>query len=237
MLDLDVSNGRCLGVLTDEFWVQPLEYQREFFLLSFLMILRPHGRYGLHANALTNHQVGYLVVGAASSGKTTLSLTLIREGWGFLSDDALMLHKTPRGIEALALRRGFSCTVQTTSRFPELEASVDEAPAFLDGKKLVDIDRGYPQSFSLRCFPRVLLFPTITNKTRSRLIQSDPTQSMVALLQQSPGIMTDRPWVIQQLDVLRQLVKQSRSYQLMLGTDVYDAPQAVAEMLSSVPVD
>jgi hypothetical protein len=236
-LDVDVEHGQCLGVLTDEFWDVPLEFQREFFLLSFLAILRPLGRYGLHANGLLNDGIGYLIVGDRGNGKTTLSLALVREGWGFLSDDVLTLQETQQGIKALALRRGFSCTMQTALRYPEFKSMVDEAPSFLNGKKLVDISQEYPDSFYQSCFPSVLLFPKITDELHSRLVRIDPTQSVVGLLEQSPGILIEKPRVIEQMNVLKLLVNQARCYQLQLGTDIFEAPKTVAELLSSVLTD
>jgi hypothetical protein len=224
-------------VLTDEFWDVPLEFQREFFLLSFLAILRPLGRYGLHANGLLNDGIGYLIVGDSGNGKTTLSLALVREGWGFLSDDVLTLQETQQGIKALALRRGFSCTMQTALRYPEFKSMVDEAPSFLNGKKLVDISQEYPDSFYQSCFPSVLLFPKITDELHSRLVRIDPTQSVVGLLEQSPGILIEKPRVIEQMNVLKLLVNQARCYQLQLGTDIFEAPKTVAELLSSVLTD
>ena len=52
ILDLDVAHGRAVGVINRGFWSYPLEAQREFFMLSFLMLLRTSERYGLHANGI-----------------------------------------------------------------------------------------------------------------------------------------------------------------------------------------
>ena len=76
-LIVDVENGKCIGVLNEDFWGQPLEHQREYFLLSFLMLLQPKRRYGLHANVIVNDDVGYVIAGPAGSGKTTLTLGIV----------------------------------------------------------------------------------------------------------------------------------------------------------------
>jgi hypothetical protein len=233
-LDVDVENGKCTGVLNEGFWQQSLEYQREYFLLSFQILLRPKGRFSLHANVIVNDEAGYIIVGPAGSGKTTLMLSMVRVGWRFLSDDANMLQDTPHGIFAHALRRGLSCTSGTLAHYPELKSSAEEAPELSEGKKLIDIETQFPQSFTPRCMPKVLLFPEITTARSSQLFPLDDTQAMIALVRQSPGIMSDQPWVVKQMGVLKALLQQTRPYRLSLGSDIFDSPETVSDKLYSV---
>ncbi|MFC1996050.1 hypothetical protein ACFLXI_00395 [Chloroflexota bacterium] len=234
ILHIDTQNGSCTGMINQDFWEQPLEYQRELFMLSFLMLLRPHGRYGLHANAIANDDQGFLIIGPACSGKTTLTLVMIRSGWKFLSDDAIMLQATPDGIYAHALRRGLSCTPQTLARFPELKSSADESPTISDGKKLLDIETRYPDSYTPRITPKVLLFPEVTTGHTSRLFPLSDMQAIIALVEQSPGIMTDHVWVQKQMEVLKKLTGQALSYRLSLGDDIFNTPQKVISLLKSI---
>ena len=62
-------------------------------------------------------------------------------------------------------------------------------------------------------------------------VPMDETLALLALIPQSPGIMTDRPLVSKQLEVLKLLVHQAVSYQLLLGSDVYEEPTAVSHLL------
>ena len=71
-LDLDLSRGTGVGRIQDDFWLSPMAYQREFFLIGLLMLLHPLGLYGVHANGLSRHGRGCLVVGHSGRGKTTL---------------------------------------------------------------------------------------------------------------------------------------------------------------------
>jgi hypothetical protein len=61
----------------------------------------------------------------------------------------------------------------------------------------------------------------------------DETQAMIALIGQSPGILVDRSAAEAQLEVLRLLVKQTQSYRIFLGVDVYERPTEVADLLCS----
>lgn len=217
----------------DFFDHSPFE-QREFFLLALLMLLRPHGLYGLHACGLERSGVGLLIVGASGSGKTTTSLNLIREGWRYLSDDAVLLRVLTDGsVQASAFRRGFSCTPETLRHFPELTGDADFAPEFgdPDGKRVV-----YPGSafggFAPDCVPSLLVFPTVTAAGRTTLRLLPSAHSLIRLSQQSAGIMTDTAVSQRQLALLKTLTEQTRSFELHLGRDALVDPSRIDTLLS-----
>ncbi len=230
-VDLDLTRSRLVGVLDEHFWTYPVTDQRELFLLSLLMLMHRHGRYGLHANGLAKCGIGYLMVGASGSGKTTLSLALVRRGWKYLSDDALALRQTSTCIEALALRRGFSCTGQTSQRFSELLRPALNGRGLSHGKRLVNVESVYSGRFVERCAPCVLLFPKVVGGPRSELIPLDETRAMLALIEQSPGVMTGRSEVAKQLKTLRLLLRQSRSFEIRVGLDVYESGASVSRLI------
>lgn len=231
-LSLDVAQGCGTGALVDSFWRQPLEAQREFFLLAFLMLFQPLDVYGLHANGIVKDGVGYLVVGDSGHGKTTLALSLVNCGWQLLADDALAMRQVPDGpVAALALRRGFSCTPQTVARFPTIAATAYESPLLADGKRLIDVDGWQPGRTSLRCTPRVLLFPQIANRSKTALALVDQPTALAALIRQSPGILAARTAAANQMAMLARLVEQARCYCVLLGADVFEEPVAVAYLL------
>jgi hypothetical protein len=236
-LDLDIARSQATGSLDQTFWHYPLEELREFFLLSFLMLLQQHGIYGLHANAVTQEGRGYLIVGDSGHGKTTLAISLIRNGWSYLADDAILLRQKPGEIESLALRNGFSCTQATLARFPEFGTTALESPGLFDGKRLVLMDHFVPDQFISRSSPRVLLFPQIAGGQRSQLVPMDETQTITALMRQSPGILVNRSAAAKQLGLLKQLISQTHSYQLLLGEDVYQASASVSDLLWTVGED
>ena len=230
-LDLQLGRSRGAGILDATFWETPVPHQRDFFLLAFLMLLRRHGMYGLHASAATIDGTGCLIVGPSGCGKTTLTLALLRQGWRYLSDDALLLRAGSRGVEALAFRRGFSCTPDTAAHFPELGLSGGRRAGSNDGKAFVDIEHIYPGKLAPCCRPRVVVFPKVVTQPRSQLVPVTQTSALTGLIQQSPGILTDPPSVAQQMEVLRLLVEGARSYQLLLGQDALHESAAVSGLL------
>jgi hypothetical protein len=234
-LDVDLVAGRGTGVLTPGFWHCTLTEQREFFLHAFLMLLRRHGYYGLHANGVVKgprgRPRGVLMAGESGSGKTTLALSLVRQGWCYLADDLLFLHAVDGQVSAVGLRRGFACLPETIERFPGLVNVAERSPRLMAGKKLLPVEAVSSGHFTPCCTPTVLLLPRVAGGRHSRLVPLDETGAVAALMGLSTGIWTDRTDVMQQLEMLKQLVQQARCYQLLSGEDVYTDPAAVSALL------
>ena len=107
-LDIDLTRHQGIGVLAEEFWQIPMAEQREFLIMGMLQLFSQHNFYGLHANGIVKHGKGTLILANPGSGKTTLALTLVRAGWQYVADDAVLIHQTHDRVDALAMRRGFS---------------------------------------------------------------------------------------------------------------------------------
>jgi hypothetical protein len=221
-------------VLDEDLWAQSPVDQRDFLLLGLLMLLQPHHLYGLHANGIVKEDMGVLLVGDSGAGKTTLALSLIHAGWHYLADDALVLHRQPSGIEALALRRSFSCTAETAARFPVLGTAALSTGLPAGPKRVVDLSDLFRGRFCPRCVPRVLLFPLIVEERHSRLAPMEETASLLALVRQSAGILTSPERAHGQLAVLAQLVQQARSYRFLMGSDIWQGPALAAPLLQEI---
>lgn len=234
-MDIQVSLSTGVGAINDEFWSSPLQDQREFFLLTFLMLMRRHGLYGLHAGAVSRAGSGCLIVGRSGKGKTNLTIALVKEGWDYLSDAAAVLRQSGEDVQALAFRHGFSLTPHTVGKFPELENTRMQG-RFSNGKRSVDVDSIYPGQFTYRCKPRMIIFPDIVDRRRSRLVQLDKLRTLTLLIEQSPGIMTGRALVEGQLAALKLLVEQAGCYRLMAGIDVFEEPSAVSQLVLDAQV-
>ena len=206
--------------------------QREFFLLGLLMLLRPFGRYGLHACGLERHNTGLLLVGSSGSGKTTTSLNLIRQGWRYLSDDAVLLTaRADPMVQASAFRQGFSCTPETLKHFPELTGSAEFGDP--GGKRIVSPDSVFGGGFTPTCTPSLIVFPCVSlGETCLQPLTS--AQSLIRLCQQSAGIMTDTAVSQGQLELLRRLVGQTQSFTLHLGQDALANPALIDLLLNRV---
>jgi len=234
-LDLDLAQSRGVGALLPEFWALPLAERREMFMLSFLMLLHRHELFGLHGNAVVHGRTGFLIVAGSGCGKTTLALTLIQAGWAYVADDALLLQRSGSGsVDALALRRGFSCTEKTAAAFGELAGAMRESLGSAKDKWLVDSDAVYADRLAPRCHPEVILFPRIANTETTRLRPIGASAALGGLIQQSPGILSDRSDSTEQSGLLLSLLQQCKTFEVELGTDLFERPQAVSDALSAL---
>ena len=103
---LHLRQGRGEAWLAPGFAETPARLRRSFWGFGVFKLLRTLGVFSLHAaSVVSTSGVGLLIVGAPGSGKSTLALGLLRRGWGYLSDDAVLLRLGTDTVEALACRR------------------------------------------------------------------------------------------------------------------------------------
>ena len=90
---------------------------------------------------------GVLLVGPSGSGKSTLAIGLIRAGWRYLSDDAVLLRHGSQGVEALACRRSFYIDAARSADYSDLSLG-EEAPDSNGGRRRrIGIDEAYPEQY------------------------------------------------------------------------------------------
>lgn len=226
---IDTKKLKAEAFLATDFWSQSLYAQREFLLLSLLMLMRPKGLYGLHACGLVKGGIGLLLVGSSGSGKTTTSLNLINSGWQFLSDDAVLLREIADDIEALAFRKGFSVLPDGLRHFSHKDISLEfDDP---EGKKVINLAPTFGAGFRQSCRPQLIVFPKLGVSGETRLVELSPAKALILLAQQSAGIMTEAGVSARQLQLLSQLLKQARAYEVQLAKDALDEPGLVSDLL------
>ena len=162
LLHLQPTQGRGEAHLAPTFVAQPRALQQRFWSVGLLKLLRPLGLYALHAAGLvTPHGQGLLIVGPSGSGKSTLALGLVRQGWGYLSDDAVLLRAPAQGVEALALRKPFSIDARMAEAYADLPLGEARCASSAGRKRRVDVAAAYPAQHVTRCCPQLLLFAQV----------------------------------------------------------------------------
>jgi hypothetical protein len=241
-LAIEAERARALGRITPDFWDLSLVAQRDFFQRLFFLLARRLGAYLLHANALYTlaggAEAGLLLVGEGATGKTTLSLSLIRAGWGYVGDDVVLLDGRSEGdVDAYGVRRGFACTQESAARWPDWADLLATGIPLNRHKRWLDLDKYYPGRAAAHCRPQVLLFLTLTGQAQTTLHALDQTPAFLRLLDHTgAGILIEPETTPALLALLQRLVAQTRAYHLHPGRDVYTEPARVAALLESLLV-
>ncbi|QXD16223.1 hypothetical protein GQ464_004515 [Rhodocaloribacter litoris] len=203
----------------------------DLLILSLLILFQPRGLYLLHAACLVHEEAGVLLSAHSRSGKSTLATGLVCAGWRFLSDDILLLHEQPAGVEALGLGTQFRLLPDTLRRFPGLAARPDAAP-FVVEKHHLDVDVLFPGRYTPRCLPRVLVIPELADRPDSELQPLPASKALLHLLGQTTLLLRDRHLARRHLATLKRLASQVQPYRLQAGRDLYDDPAKVATLLT-----
>lgn len=199
---------------------------------AFSAAMRRCGRFELHSGCVVEPETGagVLLAGVSGSGKTTLTVQLASAGWGYLSDDVLLLKEEFGAVEARPLRRVFAATEATA------------AAAGLDGVARAGLpeakfrfapDEFFPGGFVESCRPAGLCFPSVARAPESRVVEVAPAESLSRLIRMCPWACFDRQSAAAHLRVLSLLARQCRAFELHAGSDVLGDPARVASLLAA----
>lgn len=223
--------------LHPSFFEKVPETQWSFWSYGLLKLLRQLGFYSLHAAAIVSPAGwGMLLCGPSGSGKSTLSMGLVREGWGYLSDDAVLLN-TPRGtmtVTALRLRRHFFVDAPAAERYSDVPMGGELDDRAGRRRRRLHLEERYPEQCRLSCRPRKLVFPRIVKSARSELRAVSSVTALGFLLAASASQLFDRRSMDRQIQTLKALLKQTEVYELDAGRDLYEAPAKLLSLLQEV---
>lgn len=208
--------------------------RKDFVIYSLLLLLRRRGLYGLHASCVASAGMGCLFVAPSGSGKSTNTYSLVRRGWDYLGDDAVLLRESGEGVEALALRRDLCLDPALARLFPEIAQHGQAGPFAGRGKRRLPMRDLYAGQLIDQCVPRVLVFPEIVPDATSRLVPAEPADALARLMAQSAVLALDSEALPLHLQLLARLARQARSYRLLAGRDLRENPEAVASLLAEV---
>jgi len=179
--------------------------------------LRRYGLFELHAAGLVvpNSEDGLLIVGPSGSGKSTLAVQLATAGWGYLSDDEVLLSAVGEEVEARGFRSFFAIfTAAATAGSPSgLKTRFEPAGQFTAA----------PAS---RVAPRFVLFASISGTGATQLRKLDQAATMTRLIRSCPWATYDTAIAGANLNLLSGLARQATAFDLDAGTDLLEPRQA-----------
>ncbi|HLZ23953.1 MAG TPA: hypothetical protein VKQ30_17715 [Ktedonobacterales bacterium] len=194
--------------------------------------LREHGLFSLHAAALSKNGRVVVFPAESGSGKTTLALTLLRAGFGLLSDDAPALRREGADVLVYGFPEPLNLTRQTSAFFPEVAAQWHEHVADERGKVPLDSAALYGGDAVASGKPGAVVFPTIGEDDRTTLA---PLAKSTALLRLAALAMpaATQALVREQFDVLAVLVARTPCYTMRTGRDFAALPGIIERLLGS----
>lgn len=199
------------------------------FTLALMELMKRRGRYALHAATLCWKDRGLLIAGTSGAGKTTLALTLLRSGFGFLGDDLGFLATEDGGLRVLAFPDEIDVSDQTIDFFPELSFLRKRSLPPGRTKWPLLAEEVYDADIVTSCRPTVVLLPSISGEAESRI---EPVDSARALLEVAPNVLLTDPMSSQRhLDALGRLVREVDCYRLHAGHDFGALPVLLRELV------
>jgi hypothetical protein len=166
-------------------------------------------------------------------------LGLIRQGWSYLSDDALLIHQQDevskaglsRKVRAFALRKPCYIDSSAAARYTEFSLGQEVPDSSARPRRAVRVEEAYPLRQLPACSPKVVLFTTIGSQQDSTLRPVDRVTAIKHLLNASGPQIFDRHTMSRHLATLNTLVDQVDAYELVAGWDLYRSPAKLPYLL------
>lgn len=183
--------------------------------------LRRYGLFELHAAGVVAPDTddGVLIVGASGSGKSTLTLNLATAGWGYLSDDELLLSAVGEEVETRGFRSFFAVA-------PDV-ASVGSASTLKTCFEPAAVFDAPPVG---RATPRFVLFTSVSREKETQLHKLGQAKTMSRLIRACPWATYDTAIAARNLKLLSQLARQATGFDLLAGTDLLE-PGAASRII------
>ena len=215
------------NVLANGAQTETIVYQ-DLLLLALMSLLRHHNVFALHAGCVTTGNRACMVIGESGCGKSTLVLALLSQGWQSVSDDSILLRYNPlQQIVAHPLRRKLLVFPDVLAHFAKTKLHLIDAKTSVDPQRI----NGFP--VSEESTPQLLLFPKIVDQPESQLVPINKSDALYHLLRQSSLNAYDTVQTPAHMDLLKNLVQQSRCYRFIAGKDVLLSPADVSRKLLS----
>ena len=172
-----------------------------------------------------------MIAGPSGCGKSTITSQLARCGWGYLSDDILLLREAENSIEVRAFRRFFALTAETLAAVNLPGVALSEING---AKERVAPQDHFGNDLVEQSSPAAIVFPIVTRESNSRLSPLTPTDTMTRLLRLCPWASYDKPTSKEHLRMLGSLAHSTSAFELHAGTDIMSDPKLAAAVIFSL---
>ena len=208
-----VKDGEVVYETLD--WIHLLIKLQELFLKDFIRFTRDQ-YYLLHSAVLVKNGKAILFPGASKSGKSTLSIALLRDGFKYVSDEVAAVDVNT--LRTSGFPRAIAIREKTLSLFPNLEPEINHLRyQWVNSGKVREIHYGIPSGRNLaamnRSFPiSAIVFPQYSAKGDTFLSEIKPPSEAVFDLMQC--CLNQRRLREKGFKIAARLVRQTKCYSL-----------------------
>lgn len=196
--------------------------------LALLEALRHHRLFYVHGACLKSPEgKTFLISGDAGQGKSTLTFSLLIEGYGYLSDDAVFLDARNWPLRIVGYHKLFHLANDVKGRVP---ATVDME--WIGRKWEFDPEAAFPGR-RIRSVERldVLILPEVTGEAKSEIVEVNQAEALTSFFGTSTQVFFDKSLAAVHLRALRAVAARARAYRLRAGRDVYEDPRLYDKLL------
>ncbi len=223
---VDSARGTADAYVHHAIWARGSEFVSIFLTMALVEMLRRRGLYYLHAGAVSGDGRAILLCGMAMSGKTTLTLGLVRHGYTVCSDDAVFLRHRGRKVSAVGFKKDVHVTKAGLDRYRDLLGTV--RPPRAPFKKASIPYRIFRTVDSIE--PDIILFME-RGAGKTRVTPVSETQALSLLIPQSLMVFFDGRYAERHLAALAALVRRARAYRCVCGRDLLDDPAVLLDSI------
>ncbi len=195
--------------------------------------LKERGLFFLHAGCVAEKGQGILIIGHSQAGKSTLSLSSVRSGFKFLSDEQPLLSFKNGRLRVHAFPRRVRLDRSVAKIFPELRPVLDSSASERLVFRAQDI---WKDCLVSSCTPKLLIFPRFKTRGRLRLRPIHPSLAFAKLFDDDHFVWyKNGRWnhlSHRHLALFELLTKKTTAFRLEYGTnDILQIPSVFRQLL------
>jgi hypothetical protein len=180
---------------------------------------------GIHAGGVVQNGIGVALPADMESGKSTLTAGLVRAGFDYLSDEAVLLDWET--LTVIPFPKPISLDPGSWHLFPELEPQAPLPPGYKDTQWQVPPSAIRPNGLGGPCRINYFVFPKYAEDTATRLT---PLRRAEATIELAKNTFRFNERSRRSLDALADAVRDADCFRLDIG-DLETAVALVSELV------
>ncbi len=237
--------GFCIDVKKKE--INTYFSQEEYFDKNLLfdlvffkplkLLLRYYKYFIIHCSCLAKGNDAILIPGYSGCGKTTIALSLLSKGFKYLSDDDTILRLKGDNVECLSLPTNPKIKNNLVKFFPEINLKfLKDAHIHVRAKKIIDIQRLYPNVLQEKAIPKIIIFPRYSQHSNINIKRLSKQEALNRLWRSDFEDFFDKQHKQasrQGFKLLSNLVRKTNAFELFYqDKDIPNIPELIERLLN-----